>query len=57
VAEKLVPKDHPFGAKRIPLETEYYEAYNRDNVVLVDVHETPTERITPNTTLLELEFG
>ena len=36
VAEKLVPKDHPFGSKRIPLETEYYEAYNRDNVLLVD---------------------
>ena len=47
VAEKLVPKDHPFGAKRIPLETEYYEAYNRDNVLLVDVRETPIERITP----------
>jgi cation diffusion facilitator CzcD-associated flavoprotein CzcO len=47
VAEKLVPKDHPFGAKRIPLETDYYEAYNRDNVLLVDLHETPIERITP----------
>jgi len=46
VAEKLVPKDHPFGSKRIPLETEYYEAYNRDNVLLVDVRETPIERIT-----------
>ncbi|HJU12780.1 MAG TPA: NAD(P)/FAD-dependent oxidoreductase [Candidatus Binataceae bacterium] len=47
VAEKLAPKDHPFGSKRIPLETEYYEAYNRDNVLLVDVRETPIERITP----------
>jgi cation diffusion facilitator CzcD-associated flavoprotein CzcO len=47
VAEKLVPKDHPFGSKRIPLETEYYEAYNRDNVLLVDVREAPIERITP----------
>jgi cation diffusion facilitator CzcD-associated flavoprotein CzcO len=47
VAEKLVPKDHPFGGKRIPLETEYYESYNRDNVLLVDVRETPIERITP----------
>jgi cation diffusion facilitator CzcD-associated flavoprotein CzcO len=47
VAEKLVPKDHPFGAKRIPLETEYYEAYNRDNVSLIDVREAPIERITP----------
>jgi cation diffusion facilitator CzcD-associated flavoprotein CzcO len=45
VAEKLVPKDHPFGAKRIPLESGYYEAYNRDNVTLVDLRETPIERI------------
>jgi cation diffusion facilitator CzcD-associated flavoprotein CzcO len=48
VAEKLAPKDHPFGSKRIPLETEYYEAYNRDNVQLVDIKETPIECITPN---------
>jgi cation diffusion facilitator CzcD-associated flavoprotein CzcO len=59
VAEKLVPKDHPFGSKRIPLETEYYEAYNRDNVLLVDVREAPIERITPKgikTTEKEYEF-
>ncbi len=48
VAEKLVPKDHPFGSKRIPLETHYYEAYNRDNVALVDVREAPIESITPS---------
>src|SRR5438105_4010106 len=47
VAEMLVPKDHPFGSKRIPLETEYYEAYNRDNVLLVDIKKSPIERITP----------
>ncbi len=47
VAEKLVPKDHPFGSKRIPLESGYYEQFNRPNVSLVDVRETPIERITP----------
>ena len=47
VAEKLAPKDHPLGAKRPPLETGYYEVFNQDNVVLVDVRETPIERITP----------
>jgi cation diffusion facilitator CzcD-associated flavoprotein CzcO len=47
VAEKLCPKDHYFGAKRIPMETGYYETYNRDNVLLVDVKEHPIERITP----------
>ena len=47
VAEKLVPKDHMFGSKRIPCESGYYEVYNRDNVLLVDVREAPIERITP----------
>ena len=26
VAEKLIPKDHGFGTRRVPLETHYYEA-------------------------------
>ena len=47
VAEKLVPKDHPFGSKRIPCESGYYEVYNQDNVLLVDVREAPIESITP----------
>ena len=47
VAELLAPKDHPFGSKRIPCETGYYDVYNQDNVLLVDVRETPIERITP----------
>ena len=47
VAEMLAPKDHPFGSKRIPLESGYYEAYNRDNVSLIDVRKAPIERITP----------
>ena len=47
MAEKLIPKDHGFGSRRVPLETRYYEAYNRDNVHLVDINETPIERITP----------
>ncbi|WP_417520103.1 flavin-containing monooxygenase [Minwuia sp.] len=46
VAEKLIPKDHGFGVQRVPLETKYFEAYNRDNVHLVDITETPLERIT-----------
>src|SRR5438445_9526130 len=47
VAEKLVPKDHPFGSKRLPCESGYYEVFNQDNVLLVDVREAPIERITP----------
>ena len=48
VAEKLIPTDHGFGIQRVPLETNYFEAYNRDNVHLVDANETPIEEITPN---------
>ena len=48
VAEKLIPKNHGFGTRRLPLETFYYEVYNRDNVELVDITETPIERITPD---------
>ncbi len=47
VAEKLIPKNHGFGTRRVPLETKYYESYNRPNVRLVDLNETPIDRITP----------
>jgi cation diffusion facilitator CzcD-associated flavoprotein CzcO len=47
VAEKLIPKNHGFGTRRVPLETGYYEVYNQPNVELVDLNETPIERITP----------
>jgi len=47
VAEKLVPTTHGFGQRRVPMETNYYETYNRDNVTLVDVREHPIECITP----------
>src|SRR5207253_9838123 len=47
VAEKLVPKDHPFGSKRLPCESGYYEVFNQDNVLLVVVREAPIECITP----------
>ena len=46
IAEKLIPVDHGFGTQRLPLETNYFEAYNRDNVRLVDLMETPVERFT-----------
>ncbi len=46
VAEKLIPKDHGFGVQRLPMETNYLEAYNQNNVRLVDISETPIDRIT-----------
>lgn len=45
-AEKLIPKDHGFGVQRVPMESGFYEAFNRDNVHLVDISETPIECIT-----------
>ena len=46
VADKLVPQDYGFGTRRVPLETKYYEAFNRDNVLLVDTKATPIEEVT-----------
>ncbi|SDA98668.1 flavin-containing monooxygenase [Mesorhizobium qingshengii] len=45
-AEILCPKDHPFGAKRLCVDTQYYETYNRDNVSLVDIKADPIIEIT-----------
>lgn len=47
VAEKLIPKDHGFGVQRVPMETNYFEAYNHDHVHLVDIAEDPIDRIVP----------
>jgi len=46
VAHLLCPTDHPIGAKRICVDTDYYETYNRDNVTLVNVREEPIEGFT-----------
>ncbi|UYN96740.1 MAG: NAD(P)/FAD-dependent oxidoreductase [Enhydrobacter sp.] len=59
VAEKLIPKDHGFGIQRVPLETRYFEAYNRPNVHLVCLQDTPLVRVTAKglrTTEKEYEF-
>jgi cation diffusion facilitator CzcD-associated flavoprotein CzcO len=59
VAEKLIPKNHGFGTRRVPLESGYFEVYNQPNVKLVDINETPIERITPKgikTSDAEYEF-
>jgi cation diffusion facilitator CzcD-associated flavoprotein CzcO len=58
-AEKLIPKDHGFGTRRVPMETHYFEAYNQDNVHLIDINETLIECITQDgikTTDREYEF-
>jgi cyclohexanone monooxygenase len=47
-AEKLCPKDHPLGAKRICVGTEYYETYNSPNVSLIDLRTDPIVRVGPH---------
>ena len=59
VAEMLIPKDHGFGTRRVPMETKYYEVYNQPNVTLVSIKDTPIERITETgikTTEKDYEF-
>ena len=46
-AAKLSDIDHPYASKRPPIDTDYFETFNRDNVELVDVRADPIERITP----------
>ena len=46
LAELLCPKDHPFGAKRLCVDTRYYETFNRNNVTLVDLRRSPIECFT-----------
>jgi cyclohexanone monooxygenase len=46
-AELLCPNDHPIGTKRLILDTDYYETYNRDNVTLVDIRRKSIKEITP----------
>lgn len=46
VAEKLIPTNHGFGTRRVPMETNYFEVYNQPTTTLVDLRETPIERIT-----------
>ena len=46
VARKLIPSGYPIGTKRLPLDANYFETFNRDNVELVDLRATPIEEIT-----------
>ncbi len=46
IADKLIPTNHGYGTRRVPLESGYFEVYNQPNVKLVDIRETPIERVT-----------
>ena len=57
VAEILTPRSHPYGAKRTPFETNYYEAFNRATVELIDARKTPVvEATTDGLRTQEREF-
>ncbi len=46
IADLLTPHDHPVLTRRLCAESGYYETYNRDNVLLVDISQTPIEEFT-----------
>jgi cation diffusion facilitator CzcD-associated flavoprotein CzcO len=46
VREKLTPRDHPFAARRPSVDSGYFEAFNRDNVELADIRESPIVEFT-----------
>ena len=47
-AELLCPTNHPIGTKRLCLDSNYFETYNKENVSLIDVSNNPIEKITYN---------
>lgn len=47
VAEDLQPQDHPLGTKRICIDMDYFDTYNRDNVSLINIRKEPIEGMTP----------
>ncbi|WP_432482646.1 flavin-containing monooxygenase [Kineococcus esterisolvens] len=51
-AEKLLPRGYPWGAKRVCVDSGYYETFNRSDVTLIDLNEQPLRRITPRGVLV-----
>jgi cyclohexanone monooxygenase len=47
-AKLLQPDNHPIGSKRICIDTDYFAAFNRPNVTLVDIRTNPIDEILPN---------
>ena len=47
-ARLLQPNNHPIGSKRICIDTDYFAAFNRPDVKLVDIRSSPIEQILPN---------
>ena len=45
-AQVLSDIDHPFAAKRPPIDTHYFETYNLAHVDLIDIRENPIDSMT-----------
>jgi cation diffusion facilitator CzcD-associated flavoprotein CzcO len=45
VADLLIPTDHPIGTKRICTDSNYFQTFNRPNVTLISVRNTPIESV------------
>ena len=45
IAEKLCPFDHPIGTKRLCLDSNYFQTYNKNNVSLIDISKNPIDEI------------
>ncbi len=52
-AEILCPDDHPIGSKRLCLDTNYFETYNRKNVSLINIKSKPISKITSTSVVIE----
>lgn len=57
LAEKRIPKDNGFGIHRLPMETNYFETYNCDNVTLIDSSDIPIEEVTAADGYLGMNLG
>ena len=48
IAKLLQPYNHPIGTKRICVDTDYYQTFNRENVELVDIRASQIDEVTAN---------
>lgn len=52
-ADVLCEFNHAVGTKRPPIDTEYYETFNRDNVSIVSIRKNPIHEVTEDGLMLE----
>ena len=52
-ADILCEFNHPVGTKRPPIDTNYYETFNRDNVSIVSIRKNPIREATVDGLIME----